>query len=443
MSQVHDVDPTFRAEGPMIPAEYDDTQYAAMLAATAKAQEVVFLSGCFAPKEYPSSNQMDGKTGSNGSFGHFLAATSRGVIYVWDLGHYMSDEYAKDPTSSNTPPPEFTFQAHENQVYALSFSSGGKDSLLITGGDTETRVWKWSAILDEFRHRASELPRTSIVHVRGGPNEDIVPIWRWHNTPLDTHMMSSISETNDLSNSTHNNHIFAACGDNVVREWDCVTGKLVRCLKSKDTADSVWSGVPKNNDYLLTVSYVSEGHQVVAGADSGAVRIWDSRQQNPAPTFELTPLGKNGQGSGYSSGWISSLDVDASGNWLICGGGYNTSLGSSPRKGHLTMFDLPSRQRVPLDFDVESEVQSVKFSENSSGGTTEFFAVGNDPYLRSWDAFSGTRQSSVRLTIPSSHFLCLSGAELPLVIGGASPYLNTFAVHGVRSLSLGSQVAIK
>ncbi|KAH7485239.1 hypothetical protein PRIC1_004532 [Phytophthora ramorum] len=385
----------------MDPAAYDEGAYRAELLRKMRASETIVYQAVFAPE-----NVAGGQT-------VLVAATSSGLIHVYQLGQVMTPGYWDQVgrgESTAFPGPNLSFQAHPTQIYSLRFAGDDANPLLISGGDQDFRVWNWKDILAAAENPAAakKLKPVHVDHLKRrtlGFRGALLPA----------------TEVNDVAVSKTTGHLFLAGGDSVAHEWDVTTQQFTRQFEGHE-------------DYLHAVRHLQHSQELVTGSEDGTLGIWDVRQEKKVEFLRPQPAAAQSSSSLSQSLWVGAVAHDESEMWLACGGGKKRSPGGRSHQtqtggGFLGMWHLPSR--VPVHYtETTSDVHDVVFHH------MELLSVGNDASLKKWNRSSGQLLAAARSTLPSCHFCVVDHATDVIAVGGNAPAIDIYTMPGVVSFSL-------
>ncbi|OWZ15680.1 hypothetical protein PHMEG_00010636 [Phytophthora megakarya] len=383
----------------MDPAAYDEDVYRAELLQKMRASETIVYQAVFAPEQIAGGQTV------------LVAATSSGLIHIYQLGHVMTPAYWDQVGRGEKtafPGPNLSFQAHSTQIYSLRFAGDETNPLLISGGDQDFRVWKWKDILAAVENsaKANQLKPVHVDHLKRrtlGFRGALLPA----------------SEVNDVAVSKTSGHLFLAGGDSVAHEWDVTTQQFTRQFEGHE-------------DYLHAVRHLQHSRELVTGSEDGTLGIWDVRQEKKVEFLRPQPATQSS--SSPPSLWIGAVAHDESEMWVACGGGTKRSPGGRTQQtqatgGFLGMWHLPSR--VPVHYtETTSDVHDVVFHH------MELLSVGNDASLKKWNRSSGQLLAAARSTLPSCHFCVVDHATDVIAVGGAAPAIDIYTMPGVVSFSL-------
>ncbi|KAG7379251.1 THO complex subunit 6 [Phytophthora pseudosyringae] len=384
----------------MDPAAYDEDAFRAELLRKMRASEAVVYQAVFAPEKVSGGETV------------LVAATSSGLLHVYQLGQLMKPAYWDQVARGEAtafPGPDLSFQAHPTQIYSLRFAGDETDPLLISGGDQDFRVWKWKHIVAAMEDPAvaRNLKPVHIDHLKRrtlGFRGALLPA----------------TEVNDVAVSKTSGHLFLAGGDSVAHEWDVATQQFTRQFEGHE-------------DYLHAVRHLQHSQELVTGSEDGTLGIWDVRQDKKVE-FLRPQSATESTSSPPPSLWVGAVAHDESEMWLACGGGSKRSPGGRSHQteatgGFLGMWHLPSR--VPVHYTkTTSDVHDVVFHH------MELLSVGNDAGLKKWNRSSGQLLAAARSTLPSCHFCVVDQATDVIAVGGAAPSIDIYTMPGVVSFSL-------
>lgn len=308
---------------------------------------------------------------------HVVAGGTSGRVHVWRVEAYLG---------SDSPPADahISFNAHTNSIYTLAFSQVGDATLLITGGDTEIRLWRWPAILEGDAARVGQLEHPRARGKRGS--------------------VGALAECNGVAVNPAEGRLFSAAGDHNAYAWDLATMKLTATFQG-------------HLDYLHCVAARELAGQIVTGSEDGTAKLWDVRSAGEAATFRP---------AGGGCGWCSCAQVDASEDWLVCGWG----------AGVVTTWSLTA-QTCTAAMLTTSPAQDLRFSANSA---TAVYAVGAESVLYEW-TLAGTPLHRVNTRATSSFGVAsrqpMDGDGGLVVVCGNVPFVDVFdASLGVLVCSL-------
>jgi THO complex subunit 6 len=219
----------------------------------------------------------------------------------------------------------------------------------------------------------------------------------------------NISPVAELNNSNHSGvlrlnyseileTLFAAYEDGRVCGWDLTTGKDKMSFVAHKTSTYCLCQRP-DTSFLAT------------GGGDGCVKVWDAR--NTASPAMSTVIGK--------SAWISCLDIDSGGNWMVCGGNFKPTLHH--------MSTLTKSATLSLG----GTTYSARFYED------RLITGGSSSSLYHWSP-NGTRL--LKVPCSSRSILSLSVLPLPgnsqqiLSVSGDCTSVDIFTNYGYKAFSL-------
>jgi WD40 repeat protein len=157
--------------------------------------------------------------------------------------------------------------------------------LLVSAGEDGLQVWDWA----QLRGAGAEGRVEPVARLRGGA-----------------------AEVNALALDAARQQLWAGLGDGALQLWDLPTRRL---LAQQETA---------HVDAVLALAFRAYTSQLFSAGEDGLLRVWDVRAPPAQPLRVLDPLtGAAPASSARRSrgGWLGALELDASGEWLACGGG--------------------------------------------------------------------------------------------------------------------------
>jgi len=221
--------------------------------------------------------------------------------------------------------PLVVIPAHTGTIYTITQTS----EYLISGGSKEIHGWLWKELL----HHKNPKPK-------------------WTFTIPSTNPFDS-AETNSIIVNEGNNCLIAGCGDNNIYLWDLENGDMKDTLKG-------------HTDYVHCVKYLKQTNQILSGGEDGVVHFWDVRTpKRPVETIEpckLETASRNSLGT-----WVSCLAIDATEDWLVCGG-----------SSHLSVWHLRSKTPTAILQTPKSFAQVVAFEDDY------ILSAGTEPYVYKW-----------------------------------------------------------
>lgn len=149
--------------------------------------------------------------------------------------------------------------------------------------------------------------------------------------------------------------LYAACGDGNVYGWDLETRQVVKTYAGH-----------QNAVYCVGMS---GAHTFCSGSEDGSVRLWDARQSGCSNVLDPSTGTAQGSAATWSpKPWVSCMDVEADGSWMVCGGGSR----------HLSLWHLPSLA-VTATMPTASAPQACKFLDGA-----KVLSVGNEGRVYRW-----------------------------------------------------------
>jgi hypothetical protein len=138
--------------------------------------------------------------------------------------------------------------------------------------------------------------------------------------------------------------------------------------------------------------------------------------------------------------WISTLDVDESGNWSVIGGGSSkkSAKGTSSHNttgGFLQLFNLHNRSIMSSTFHETMEtIHDVTYTRGSNG----ILSVGNDGVVSSWPSldFSEGRIGHAKGTSPASYSISVHPLNGMVATGNVGSSVDCFTEYLTRTCTL-------
>ncbi|CAN8270926.1 unnamed protein product [Cochlearia groenlandica] len=325
----------------------------------------------------------------------FVVASSDGNLALHSLNSLVSQSagfgYSKGQ-GFMVAEPERVVNAHEGPAYDVKFyGEDEEDALLLScGDDGVVRGWRWN----EFAESDVSL------HLK--ENHVKKPLLEWthpqHKGPWGA--LSPMPEINAMAVDPESGSVFTAAGDSCAYCWDAESGKIKMTFEG-------------HSDYLHCVVSRSSASQILTGSEDGTARIWDCRTGKC-----IKVIGSQDKKSHFR---VSSMALDGSESWLVCGQGKS-----------LALWNLPASECVST-ISIPTHVQDVMFDEK------QILTVGAEPVLRRFD-FNGELLSQIQCAPCSVFSISLHQAGVVAVggYGGLVDVISQFGSHlcTFRSTSL-------
>lgn len=143
-------------------------------------------------------------------------------------------------------------------------------------------------------------------------------------------MMLPVIECNHMSLDEANGVVWLAGGD------ACAYGYALDRLGSAETAYvhrlptsashtslGAMADAHTHSDYLHCLAVASQAQLLCTGGEDGKVGLWDIRASKSAGVMSPPTGAKEGDAA-----WVSGLEVDTNGNWMMCSGGVERAVSS-------------------------------------------------------------------------------------------------------------------
>uniref|UniRef100_H2ZE67 Uncharacterized protein n=1 Tax=Ciona savignyi TaxID=51511 RepID=H2ZE67_CIOSA len=268
--------------------------------------------------------------------------------------------------------PYVVFQAHTGAIHALVTS--GK--YLISAGFGPINGWKWSDIRNKRPSKSFTLK-----DLQTNENESY----------------------NCVNYANKDSSIYTGADNGITYKWD------INTLKCKGR----FSG---HTDYIHDLDTGS--NTLITASEDGTVKLWDTRTATCTNT--ISPC-KNKQLNRPEFGqWISSVALDESGEWLVCGGSAQPSLWHLRSKSMATVLETSDKSYTP---------NKLMFQDD------EIISAGNKSIIYRWNV-NGEKKAEIPCSINrvfSLSFKQLFGSvsnSLPLIASGNSYKLSLFTNLG-------------
>lgn len=153
-----------------------------------------------------------------------------------------------------------------------------------------------------------------------------------------------------VSFSPSGNAVITSCGDNALRLWDVVSGKVLRCFKG-------------HSSIARSVAYSSDGNYVLSGSDDGTIKLWSITTGEELRRLE-----------GHA-GYVLSVAFSPSGQLIL----------SSSADSTIKLWDVTTGKEVRSFDGHDGDVTSVAFSPDAK----HILSGSWDHTIRLWDVSTG------------------------------------------------------
>lgn len=150
--------------------------------------------------------------------------------------------------------------------------------------------------------------------------------------------------------SPSGNAVITSCGDNALRLWDVLSGKVLRCFKG-------------HSSIARSVAYSSDGNYVLSGSDDKTIRLWSITTGEELRRFE-----------GHA-GYVLSVAFSPSGQLIL----------SSSADSTIKLWDVTTGKEVRSFDEHDGDVTSVAFSPDAK----HILSGSWDHTVRLWDISTG------------------------------------------------------
>jgi hypothetical protein len=362
-----------------------------------------------------------------------VGVSSDGRMIVWDLGARTgitssSSDCTYDGDSVNTKKrktedtlnckPCFEFQVCDGALYDVQFvpKSNG-ESLLLACGDEG--IFLYDDFLSSLKSEESINFKIPAAKSQLRPN-------------LNSYGSMFPAEFNRISYDSSSGQLFGAAGDGCGYIWDIHTSQLVGNLGHKNPTKRSYS------DCLHAIKVIEADsnapcHGCVLTGGEGILSMWSGKDRKLIDTFDCTAAGgshsKNGKKHNRQKCWISSIDVDDTGDWSVIGGGRS----SKSTGGFLQLFNLHSRSIMSSTFQ-----ETVETIHDVAYHPTGILSVGNDGVVSSWPSLNLTQGRTGRAwgSSPASYSISVHPENGMVATGNVSSSVDCFTEYLTKTCTL-------
>ena len=351
--------------------------------------------------------------------GYLVGCSSDGMLLIWDLDHHSLSASSHGSSHSKrrgtddilSKKPVFKLQVCKGALYDVDFipQSDGTDCVIVTCGDNGIFVYK------------NFLPLIQNGEVKINPQ----PISNLYPYP-DMYASKLRSEINRISFDASLGHLFAAGGDGRGYVWDIGASKLVGNLGDENLMSgmNVVKAVGPNSE-------VSCNNCVLTGGDGmNPLCIWSGKDHK---LIQSVPIGNTSDpdysSKPKSSSWVSCIDSDPAGRWVVVGGGKQ----ATTEKGFVQLFNLQSRSLTSYK-ETRASIHDIAFHSYSD----KVISIGNQSIVSFWDPMdlSVGQTGCGLLSSPSSYCIGINPINDMMAIGNVSSSIDCFTEHLTRTNTL-------
>ncbi|KAI0508028.1 hypothetical protein KFK09_014162 [Dendrobium nobile] len=358
--------------------EWDEEGYRRSILVERELSSRIVFRTAFAPSENPNPEIV-------------LVASSDGSLSAYSISSCISScprpILCSKGTDQKAPEvlwadPLCSIQAHKGPSYDLKLYGNDEEALLLSCGDDGCiRGWKWAEVRMAAVQASNKGKKLSPIFELVNPQKE----GPWG-------ALSPIPENNAIAVDKEDGSIFSAAGDSCAYWWDMETGKRKIVFKG-------------HSDYLHSVVIRKSSNQIITGSEDGTARVWDCRSGRCAQVIYPQKCSKLKESS-----WISSVALDNSESWLVCGTGRG-----------LSAWSLLSYECI-FSFDSHAPIQDLLFHDN------QILAVGAEPVLRCFN-INGKILSQIQCA-PSSAFSISVHPSGVTAIGGYGGLVDVISEFG-------------
>jgi len=329
--------------------------------------------------------------------------------------------------------PIVRFKVCNGALYDVRFIKSGNLHLLVTCGEGGVFVFKWSKILERLI-KAVQPEQSS--RLSNPVMEKLTPVSKFQAKPF---LYAGPIEMNGISYDETLGHLYCAAGDLFGGYvWDIESNKCIGTLGNGKYLNFQES-ISCHTNYLHSIKAVPHGgvnlsaHCILTGGEDGKIGIWDGKalkliEMIDCKTAMKTPLIER------TSLWVSSIDVEQTGNWAVIGGGIDhLSLSSRSNNkdelGFMASLNLPTRT-ISTSSPTREIINNVAY--HSKNG--KIVSVGNESVVSYWDQcdFSGGRQGRSWLTSSSAYSISVHPEGRLMAVAGVGRSVDCLSDMATR-----------
>ncbi|OAY82355.1 THO complex subunit 6 [Ananas comosus] len=336
----------------------------------------------FAPSQNPSPKTLV-VASSDGSLASYSISSCISSSHSQPM-HFSRKVDQQHLYESSSVDPLCIIQGHKGPAYDLKFFEDGEESLLLScGDDGRIRGWRWIEVL------SSDVP----LSLQGNHLKPILDFVNpQHEGPWG--VLSPVPENNAIAVNKQDGSIYSASGDACAYCWDVETGKCKMIFKG-------------HSEYLHSIAVRTSSNQIITGSEDGTARIWDCRSGR---CTQILYPDKNRKLK--ESAWVSSIAIDTSESWMVCG-----------TSNSLSVWSLLSNECI-FSVDCRAPVQDVLFHGN------QILAVGSEPLLSRF-TLDGSILSQIKCAPHSAFCISVHPSGVTAVggHGGLVDVISEFGSH--------------
>jgi len=358
---------------------------------------------------------------------YLVACVSAGILLIWDLyqtqsnGTRIVDNAEKDSDLNYKKvmdhDPIIRFKVCDGVLYDVQFIKSSNTYMLVTCGEGGAYLFQWCKILERLSDSicAERLSMPAI--------EELTPSSTFRTNPA---LFAAPIEMNGIAYDEALRRLYCAAGDLFGGYiWDIESNKRVGTLGNGYPLQPGEKPLSRHSNYLHTIKTVPRScanpsaHTVLTGGEDGQVGIWDGKELKLIQMIDFNTVMKGTIGE-QTSFWVSSMDVQETGNWAAVGGGidylsYSGKCNNSNEFGFMASLNLPTRT-VGATKRTREVVNNIAYHSRNG----YMVSVGNESVVSYWNQSDITRGREGRTLLTSSSAYSISihpNGELMAVAG--------------------------
>ena len=361
--------------------------------------------------------------------GYLVGCSSDGMLLIWDCDRRSSstssdgDDHSKRRRieESQSKAPVFKLQVCKGALYDVKLipESDGTDSIIVTCGDNG--IFVYNNFLSSIQN--------GDIHIKPEPISQLKPY-------PDIYASKMRIEINRISYDASLGHLFAAGGDGCGYVWDIIASKLVGNLCEESQMTSTTNCTMNVIKAIGSNSELSCNNCVLTGGDgmNNPLCIWSGKDHK---LIQSTPIGDNSgtqrSNEKNSNSWVSCIDSDDAGRWVVVGGGSRENTKSGAENGFVQLFNLQSRT-VSSYKETRENIHDIAFHSHSN----KVLSIGNQSVVSFWNPmdFSVGQTGRAWLSSPASFCIGIHPTNDMVAIGNVSSSIDCFSEYLTRTSTI-------